>query len=52
VPERSLHVDRPEPPDGIQPHAAAILDRLLHRCHVINIKGRSYRLKEMQTLFK
>lgn len=26
--------------------AAAILDRLLHHCRVINIKGHSYRLKE------
>jgi DNA replication protein DnaC len=26
--------------------AAAILDRFLHHCHVINIKGDSYRLKE------
>ncbi len=25
--------------------ATAILDRLLHHCHVINIKGNSYRLK-------
>ena len=26
--------------------ATAILDRLLHHCHVINIKGNSYRLKD------
>jgi DNA replication protein DnaC len=26
--------------------ASAILDRLLHHCRVINIKGHSYRLKE------
>lgn len=26
----------------------ALLDRLLHRCHVFNIKGRSYRLKELE----
>jgi len=26
--------------------AAAILDRFLHHCHVVNIKGESYRLKE------
>lgn len=25
--------------------ASAILDRLLHHCHVVNMKGRSYRLK-------
>jgi len=28
--------------------ATAILDRLLHHCHVINIKGNSYRLREYQ----
>ena len=28
--------------------AAAILDRLLHDSHAINIKGRSYRLKELE----
>jgi DNA replication protein DnaC len=26
---------------------AAILDRLLHNIHVINIKGRSYRLRDL-----
>ena len=28
--------------------AMAILDRLLHHAHVINIKGRSYRLRELE----
>ena len=28
--------------------ATAVLDRLLHHCRVINIKGNSYRLKEFQ----
>ena len=28
--------------------ATAILDRLLHHSHVLNIKGRSYRLKELE----
>ena len=32
--------------------ATAILDRLLHRCHVLAIKGRSYRLKELEKLLK
>jgi len=27
--------------------ATAILDRLLHRSHVLNISGRSYRLREL-----
>ncbi len=30
---------------GDQVIVTAILDRLLHHCHVINIKGRSYRLR-------
>ena len=30
--------------------AAAILDRLLHRSHVLNIKGRSYRLRDLEEL--
>ncbi len=33
---------------GDEALTAAILDRLLHRAHVINIKGRSYRLKELE----
>jgi DNA replication protein DnaC len=28
--------------------ATAILDRLLHRCQVLNISGRSYRLRELE----
>lgn len=30
----------------------ALLDRLLHKCHVFNIKGRSYRLKELEARLK
>jgi len=26
--------------------AAALLDRLLHHCHIVNIKGNSYRLRD------
>ena len=26
--------------------AAALLDRFLHHCHVLNLKGDSYRLKD------
>jgi DNA replication protein DnaC len=32
--------------------ATAILDRLLHRSHVINIKGRSYRLRDLEETLK
>lgn len=28
----------------------AILDRLLHKSHVFNIKGRSYRLKDLDQI--
>jgi DNA replication protein DnaC len=44
--------DWPEILAGDEAMAAAILDRLLHRCHVINIRGRSYRLRDMDSLFK
>ena len=26
--------------------ASALLDRLLHHCHIVNIQGNSYRLRE------
>jgi hypothetical protein len=26
--------------------AAALIDRLMHRCHVVNIRGNSYRMRE------
>jgi len=32
--------------------AAALLDRLLHRCHVLNIRGRSYRLRDLERMIK
>jgi len=32
--------------------ATALLDRLLHNCHVLNIKGRSYRLRDLERLLK
>ena len=32
--------------------ATAILDRLLHRSHVLNIKGRSYRLRDLEAALK
>ena len=28
--------------------ATAILDRLLHHSHVLNIKGRNYRLRDLE----
>ena len=40
--------DWPELLAGDEVLATAILDRLLHRSHVFNIKGRSYRLRELE----
>jgi DNA replication protein DnaC len=37
---------------GDAPVASAILDRLLHHCSVINIRGQSYRLKDRQGSLK
>lgn len=42
----------PEVLAGDEVMTAALLDRLLHRCHVLNIKGRSYRLKELEAAMK
>ncbi len=44
--------DWPEILAGDEAMATALLDRLLHRSHVLNIKGRSYRLKELEKLMK
>jgi DNA replication protein DnaC len=40
--------DWPEVLAGDEVLASAILDRLLHRSHVIDIKGRSYRLRDLE----
>ncbi|MDE0604630.1 MAG: ATP-binding protein [bacterium] len=32
--------------------AAALLDRLLHRCHIVNIRGNSYRMRRNAELSK
>jgi DNA replication protein DnaC len=40
--------DWPEMLAGDEVLATAILDRLLHRSHVLNISGRSYRLRELE----
>lgn len=44
--------DWPEILAGDEVMATALLDRLLHHCHVLNIKGRSYRLKELEKALK
>ena len=30
--------------------AAALLDRLLHHCHIVNIRGNSYRMRDRTEL--
>jgi DNA replication protein DnaC len=42
--------DWPEMLAGDEVLATAILDRLLHRSHVLNISGRSYRLRELESV--
>ena len=42
----------PEMLAGDEVLATAILDRLLHRSHVLNISGRSYRLRELEAAAK
>jgi DNA replication protein DnaC len=44
--------DWPEVMAGDEVMTTAILDRLLHKCHVINIRGRSYRLRELDASLK
>jgi DNA replication protein DnaC len=40
--------DWPEVLAGDEVLATAILDRILHKCHVLDIKGRSYRLRDLE----
>lgn len=40
--------DWPEILAGDEVLATAILDRLVHRSHVLNIRGRSYRLRDLR----
>ena len=35
---------------GDEVMATAMLDRLLHRCHVVNIRGSSYRMREYKAM--
>lgn len=37
---------------GDEVMTAALLDRLLHRCHVFNVKGRSFRLRDLERSLK
>jgi DNA replication protein DnaC len=44
--------DWPEVFAGDEVMVTALLDRLLHRCHGFNIKGKSYRLRELEQQMK
>jgi DNA replication protein DnaC len=44
--------DWPDMLAGDEVLTAAILDRLLHHCHLVQIDGRSFRLKELQAQLK
>ena len=35
---------------GDEVMAAALIDRVLHHCHIVNIRGNSYRMREHRTL--
>ena len=37
---------------GDEVMAAALIDRLVHHCHIVNIRGNSYRMKDYQNLLQ
>ena len=37
---------------GDEVMAAALIDRLLHHCHIINIRGNSYRMRQHTELWR
>ena len=37
---------------GDEVMAAALIDRLLHHCHIVNIRGNSYRMREHRNLLR
>jgi DNA replication protein DnaC len=37
---------------GDEVMAAALIDRLLHHCHIVNIRGNSYRMRQHSELSK
>lgn len=44
--------DWPEILAGDEVMTTALLDRLLHKSHVLNIRGRSYRLRDLEKELK
>jgi DNA replication protein DnaC len=37
---------------GDEVMAAALIDRLLHHCHIVNIRGNSYRMRQHSELWQ
>ena len=37
---------------GDEVTAAALIDQLLHHCHIVNIRGNSYRMREHRDLLR
>lgn len=37
---------------GDEAMAAAFIDRILHHCQIVNIRGNSYRVRELTSLWK
>jgi hypothetical protein len=37
---------------GDEVMAAALIDRVLHHCHLVNIRGNSYRMREHTELYR
>ena len=37
---------------GDEVMAAALIDRLLHHCHIVNVRGNSYRMRNHQDLLR
>ena len=37
---------------GDEVMAAALIDRLLHHCHIVNIRGNSFRMREHWDLLR
>ena len=37
---------------GDEVMAAALIDRLLHHCHIVNVRGNSYRMRAHQDLLR
>jgi len=37
---------------GAEVMAAALIDRILHHCHIVNIRGKSYRMRQHTELWQ